>query len=238
MGICEDRNSSYRRGSRHAPPAILEAFRCDSSNTYSELGMDIQKYLTHIGDWHPSGDNAQSSNLVSPLTALIHTIHNQGLLPLMLGGDHSLSYPIIQALHSIHKQPVVIVHFDAHPDLYPNFQDNPSSHASPFARILEHRGIDGKGILCSQLIQIGIRTINDVQRQQIENYQVKTIEARQFPAHGSDIASNLAHYIPSPETPVYLTFDMDCIDPVSLSMIKFLYQLFFSIEYGSRGITS
>lgn len=215
LGLCEDRNSSYKRGSRHAPPIILETFRCDSSNTYSELGMDIQKYLTHIGDWHPSGDSSQSNTLVPPLTALLQTIHHQGYLPLMLGGDHSLSYPIVQALQSIHShsQPLVIVHFDAHPDLYPLFQENPSSHASPFARILEHNKTSTP--LCSQLIQIGIRTINEIQRQQIEKYQVKTIEARHFPAHGSEIASILAPYIPSPDTPVYLTFDMDCIDPVS-----------------------
>ena len=43
-------------------------------------------------------------------------------------------------------RPFVIVHFDAHPDLYPDFEGNPSSHASPFARILE----EGKGGICSK----------------------------------------------------------------------------------------
>ena len=59
------------------------------------------------------------------------------LCPIVLGGDHSISYPVVRAISSKLGGPVDILHLDAHPDIYDAFEGNRYSHASSFARIME-----------------------------------------------------------------------------------------------------
>ena len=84
--------------------------------------------------------------------------HISGLLGknlrvITLGGDHSISIPLVRAF--ARKYPKLnILHFDAHPDLYNELGGNPNSHACPFARIMEEN-------LAQRLVQVGIRTLNE-----------------------------------------------------------------------------
>lgn len=59
------------------------------------------------------------------------------LRPLVLGGDHSISYPVVRGVSEKLGGPVDILHLDAHPDIYHAFEGNKYSHASSFARIME-----------------------------------------------------------------------------------------------------
>lgn len=115
--------------------------------------------------------------------------------PVSLGGDHSVTYPILRAVGK--RIPgITLVHFDAHPDLYANYEENPHSHASPFARICEEK-------LAQRLIQIGIRTLNAHQREQAEKYDVEIFEMRNLPGLTK---LKLAG-------PIYVSFDMDVLAP-------------------------
>ena len=89
-----------------------------------------------------------------------------------------------------------ILHFDAHGDLYDSLGGNRHSHASPFARIMEEG-------LAQALTQVGIRTLNDHQQTQVSKFGVKVIDMRNW---SPDIDLNLSG-------PVYLSFDMDVLDP-------------------------
>jgi arginase family enzyme len=91
---------------------------------------------------------------------------------------------------------LTILHLDAHPDLYDDFEGDRFSHACPFARIMEER-------LAQRLIQVGIRTMNDPQRSQIERFQVQVIDMRSW---SSDSRPQL-------DGPVYLSVDLDVLDP-------------------------
>jgi arginase len=91
---------------------------------------------------------------------------------------------------------LTIFHFDAHPDLYEEFEGNRLSHACPFARIME------TGV-AKRLVQVGIRTINRHQREQAARYGVEVVEMRALPAY-ERLKSN---------GPVYISFDMDVLDP-------------------------
>lgn len=221
LGIEEDGNSSYARGPTLAPKKIRECFQCDSSNSYSEMKINVAPYLHDYGDFIPKKE-------FQDVEEKIQRIHDDGRIPLVLGGDHSITAPVFNAIRKLHhNDSITIVHFDAHPDLYPLFQDNPHSHASPFARILErsHRN--------TQLIQIGIRTLNDIQCHQISKYNVEVIEAKDFPAKGkrvcsatlsglkyfllagSDIKPTLMKHIKSKDSLVYISIDIDVMEPVS-----------------------
>ncbi|HEY1435247.1 MAG TPA: agmatinase, partial [Thermoanaerobaculia bacterium] len=118
-----------------------------------------------------------------------------GLAPISLGGDHAITFPILRAFAEKYPR-LSILHFDAHPDLYDEFQGNRLSHACPFARIMEE-GLAGR------LVQVGIRTATAHQRAQIERFGVEVIAMRDF-RDGLGLAF---------DTPVYVSFDVDGLDP-------------------------
>lgn len=106
-----------------------------------------------------------------------------------------VTYPIVAGLASVHG-PINILHFDAHPDLYDDFEGDPLSHASPFARIME-------GGHAHRLVQVGIRTMNRHCRAQVERFGVEVVEMRDF----------AAERVPIPEIPLYISIDLDALDP-------------------------
>jgi agmatinase len=95
-----------------------------------------------------------------------------------------------------HHRKVSVLHFDAHPDLYEDFEGNRYSHACPFARIMEHG-------LARKLVQVGIRTLNAHQKAQAKKYDVKIVEMDDFDAKR----------VPIPDGPLYVTIDLDGLDP-------------------------
>lgn len=216
LGLCEDRNSSFCSGAAQAPPLIRELFLCDSGNSYSETGVNVHNAVSDFGDVY-SETNTIASMQQSISSATEEMMLKRGLAPLFLGGDHSVSAAILPVVKACLNRmqdnklgecpPLVIVHFDAHPDVYPLFQNNPSSHASPFIRILEEQG------LCKQLISIGIRTATAEQWEQLRKYSVCVVEARDMPAKGSDLSSLFKEHIQA-DTLVYISFDIDVLDPV------------------------
>jgi arginase len=194
IGIKSDGNSSYLRGAARAPEIIRRALHCDSANLCSELGIDLANNpaFIDIGD----REVASGAENFLAIEADIEKIIKHGAQPLVLGGDHAITYPVIRAINRANG-PVNILHFDAHPDLYDNFEGNPYSHASPFARIME------KG-LCRRLVQVGIRTLNPHQREQIDRFGVESHEMKDL-----DIESIGRDF----DGPVYISCDMDALDP-------------------------
>ena len=192
IGIPFDANSSYLRGTAAAPAKIREALRCDASNLWTERGVD----LSAPGAFADAGDlQFVNDNAFATIEQAISGLLEKGERPVSLGGDHSITYPILQALGKGFSD-LTIVHFDAHPDLYDEFEGNRLSHACPFARIMEER-------LARRLIQVGIRTVNGHQREQAAKFGVEVIEMSVLPAcdrlrlRGS----------------VYISFDIDVLDP-------------------------
>ena len=81
----------------------------------------------------------------------VRLVIEDGGAPLAIGGDHAVTYPAMRAVAARHPG-LTILHIDAHPDLYDEFEGNRLSHACPFARIMEEG-------LAARLVQVGIRTI-------------------------------------------------------------------------------
>jgi arginase len=189
IGFCSDDNSSFLRGAAEAPPLIREALYSDASNLWTESGIDlgVDGIFFDAGDVTP----ASPKDIEDSVSALLA----QGLRPLSLGGDHSITYPIMRAIAPAYPAPGIL-HFDAHPDLYDDFRGNPHSHASPFARIMEEK-------LAQRLVQVGIRTMNGHQREQAERFGVEVIEMKDLNSH-LQLTFN---------TPVYVSVDMDAFDP-------------------------
>lgn len=121
-----------------------------------------------------------------------------------------MTYPLCKSLRSFCDKPFIIVHFDAHPDIYPIFEGQLNSHACPFARIVEEPN------LCKKLISIGVRGCNRVQRDMIEKHNVDVVEAKDF--HMTSIRDYLTSRIAGDDL-VYVSVDIDVLDPVSVVVV-------------------
>lgn len=192
LGIPLDANSSYLRGAAGAPPKIRQALRCDASNSWTESGVD----LGGAGVYADAGDlELRDDDAFAQIEKAIDELLKKSARPVSLGGDHSITYPIMKAVARHHAE-LTIVHLDAHPDLYDEFEGSRVSHACPFARIMEER-------LARRLVQVGIRTMNGHQREQAAKFRVEVVEMSGLPAHDRLKIGG----------PVYISFDMDVLDP-------------------------
>ena len=193
LGLPTDVNSSHMRGPAKGPAAVRAQLNSGASNLTAESGLD----LADPAVFHDAGDlplpepPADLDRIADGVAAVMR----QGA-GLFLGGDHFVTWPILEGLRRAGVAPPQILHIDAHPDLYPDFEGNPHSHASPFARIFENGH-------CAGLAQVGIRTLNTAQRGQIARYGVAAFSARQM-------AQALAAL---PAGPVYISIDLDGLDP-------------------------
>jgi agmatinase len=193
LGIPWDGNSSFMRGPALAPAKILEAFHSDSSNYFTESCLNLKDHPHCIN----KGDIPFKEG-VDPMKVIEQSVTKlleQTDKLFLLGGDHSITFPIIKGFHTRYQN-LTILHIDAHSDLYDNFENNPHSHASPFARIMEQG-------LAKKLVQVGIRTMNAHQREQANRFDVEVIEMKNW----------RSDFTLSADGPVYISLDIDAIDP-------------------------
>jgi agmatinase len=193
LGIPFDEYSSFRRGPAKAPPVIRRTLHNGSSNLFAENGIDLNGHpqIVDHGDLTLPGGDAAIEAIQSAVAALA----GRGQRILALGGDHAISFPVVNALADRYDG-LQILHLDAHPDLYDVFEGNRYSHACPFARIME-TGLIGR------LVQVGIRGMNAAQRRQLDKFGVTCIEMKDFsPDRPIELTG-----------PVYLSVDLDVLDP-------------------------
>ena len=190
IGLPYDASSSYLRGAARGPAAIREALHCESTNTWSESLRDLAG-LPDAGDL----DLPEGGEVPARIERGVRELLERGGAPIALGGDHSVTYPILRAVGPRYPG-LTLLHFDAHPDLYQDFEGDRFSHACPFARIME----DG---LAQRLVQVGIRTMNGHQRRQADRFGVEVIDMRDWAAGER----------PRLQGPLYVSIDMDAFDP-------------------------
>jgi agmatinase len=193
IGLPTDSHSSFLRGPASAPAAIRAALASEHSNQATEFSDELGLYIP-VED---TGDVPLLENGDDPakISDAVEGAARDGAVPLCLGGDHMVTFPIVAGLARVHG-PVNILHFDAHPDLYDDFEGDPLSHASPFARIME------QGV-ARRLVQVGIRTMNRHCREQAQRFGVEVIEMRDF----------APERVPIPDAPLYVSIDLDGLDP-------------------------
>ncbi|MEM7327426.1 MAG: agmatinase family protein [Pseudomonadota bacterium] len=193
IGLPTDANSSFLRGPAKAPPLVRKMITSDKGNTATELGgaLGVDIELIDTGEL-PLDGSARDDVLIEDA---VRACLADGDVPLSIGGDHAVTYPILKAIADAHG-PVSILHIDAHPDLYDELLGNRRSHATPFARIME----DG---LADRLVQVGIRTLNAHQKEQAERFNVEIVPMRGFTPDS----------VPIPTGPIYISIDLDGLDP-------------------------
>jgi arginase len=197
LGLPYDASSSFLRGSAAAPPRIREALWSPAVNSWTELGANLSgsSGLADAGDLDLAESPAAARGQVE---AGVAGLLQNGFRPIALGGDHSLTYPIMRAMAREHST-LTILHVDAHGDLYDEFEGDRYSHACPFARIMEEG-------LASRLVQVGIRTMTEHQRAQAARFDADVIDMVRW-------AAGVRPFADRRPSPWYLSIDIDGIDP-------------------------
>jgi arginase len=194
LGIPLDANSSFLPGCALGPDAIRASLHSTSGNDANEASVHVTPLLDDVGDVVLSNERGSLPD-ADAITAAVREQLATGRQLISLGGDHSVTYPILRAFREVHDD-LTVVHIDAHPDMYDDLDGNPLSHASPFARALE----DG---CMTTLVQLGIRTATRHQVEQGERWNVTMLTPRQ-----------LEEFDPSTLTgPIYFSLDLDGLDP-------------------------
>jgi agmatinase len=195
LGIPYDASSSYLRGPAYAPSRIREALWSPASNPFSESLVDLSApgAVADAGDVALANRDGESDR--NAITAGVAKVYTGGGRPLLLGGDHSITFPILRAVRA-QAPSLTILHFDAHPDLHDVFEGDRFSHACPFARILDDR-------LADRLVQVGIRVLSRHGRDQADRFGVEIVDMRAWAAGAR----------PRIEGPVYVSLDLDALDP-------------------------
>jgi agmatinase len=121
---------------------------------------------------------------------------DDGAVPILLGGDHIVTLPAFRAVLARHPD-LRLLYVDAHPDLYPDYEGDSHSHACVVSRILELEGMAG-----GQVTQVGIRAMTPQQREAAQSSAIRVVPAWELPEFRYE-----------EEGPVYLSVDIDVLDP-------------------------
>ena len=194
FGVPFDKKSCYMKGPSKGPQAIRAASTGEAINSWTESGVNLEEEtnIVDLGDLDVTGS---FWDVFSKTEEQVKKILEKGAVPVVLGGDHSLTYPIVKAFASQHDS-LDILHFDAHPDLYEELYGDRYSHACPFARIIEEGYV-------ANLVQVGIRAATGQHRTMAQKHGVRMIEMKNIDrAMSLDFAN-----------PLYISFDMDALDP-------------------------
>lgn len=192
LGFSWDGSSSYAKGPALAPATIRSLLYSDVSSSYSFNGTHIPDVITH----HDFAElPADAKDVRNEIEKRVSAAISKGNKPLSLGGDHSVSLPILKAIHAVHG-PVNVLHIDAHPDMYDELEGDEYSHACPFRRAIEAGYID-------TLVQLGLRSVSPDNRAFGEKHGVIMLSPDQI---GDAPLEKLT-------SPLYISIDLDGFDP-------------------------
>lgn len=209
VGIPFDSGTSYRSGTRFGPRKIREAsLMLWGHNPVLDVSPLVKLNLVDYGDVEVIPVDIQAT--MKNVTQEIGDILAQNVTTISLGGDHSLSLPLLRA-HAAKFGPLAVVHFDAHPDTWNSeYGDTyPYSHGTPFIRALEEGLIDKDAYM-----QAGIRgpvsgpgDYSDATRLGAEMITIGKAFEMGIPAVAEAIRAKMGN------RQVYVTLDIDAADP-------------------------
>ena len=207
IGVPFDGGVTHRAGARHGPRAVREQstlLRTINSSTGATPFANSR--VRDLGDcWIANPYELTSAH--KEIETYYTNIHADGIIPLTIGGDHSISLPILRAIAK--DGPVGMIHIDAHCDTGDDYMGSRFHHGSPFRRAVEEGLLNPK-----RVIQIGIRgTTNDKDMWSFSlSSGMHIITMDDFLVGGIDYVVNTAKAIVG-NGPTYLSFDIDSLDP-------------------------
>ncbi len=207
LGIPFDGATTNRPGARLGPRQVRDASSLMRLVNYGTLVAPYDLCAcADVGDVPVNPVDVQDT--LARIEAEVSYLHQGGVTPLSIGGDHIISYPILRALGS--ERPLGMIHVDAHSDTGDTyFGGQKLTHGTPFRRAIEDGVLDPK-----RTVQIGIRgtMYSADERQWALDQGIRIIDMEEVAENGISYAIAEARRIAGMEQ-TYFTFDIDSIDP-------------------------
>ena len=209
IGVPYDGGLTARTGARFGPREVRnQSTMMRAINVATGIKPFELARIADIGDVR-FNDFFNLDKAVSDIERFFLAIAKSHVIPLAVGGDHSITYPILKALRSRSDVPFALVHIDAHTDTWPPFAGSKFHHGAPF-----RLACDGALIEPSKTIQIGIRGGQNFADGLVysEKKGMRVITIEEFDDLGWRAIGNEIKKIVG-DHPTYLTFDVDGLDP-------------------------
>ena len=211
-GLAWDGAVTNRPGARFGPRAIREASHMLCDGTHPFFGVDLADVLGDAGDLPlPNTSLAAMRAALAPQAAALIGQHHMA----WLGGDHSVTLSLLRAYRAVLGQPLAVVHFDAHCDTWTDHFGEPSGHGTWVYEAVQ------QGLLLPACIsQIGTRSAGQraarefVQDQGGQIFTARYLRGLQSPAQLAPLLQSIsARLAAHGHSPLYLSLDIDCLDP-------------------------
>jgi agmatinase len=211
VGAPFDVATTNRPGARFGPRAI-RATAYEPGTYHLDLGLEIFDWLEVVDFGDAYCPHGQTEVSHANIRERVHAVASRGIVPVVLGGDHSITWPAATAVADVHGYGNVgIVHFDAHADTADEIEGNLASHGTPMRRLIESGAVAGRNF-----VQIGLRgywppveTLEWMRRNELRWHLMTEIEERGAEAV---IADAIGEALDGPDV-IYLSVDIDVIDP-------------------------
>jgi agmatinase len=204
VGVPMDLGVTNRNGSRFGPRALRTIERIGPYNHVLRTAPVSDLRVADIGDV-PFRSRFSLDLSHEDIEAHITRIRDAGVAPLSVGGDHSITLPILKALGK--ERPVGLIHIDAHCDTSGGFDRTKFHHGGPFREAVLEGVLDPK-----RTIQIGIRGSAEYLWEFSYDSGMTVIHAEEIPGLGMAAVIERARAVAS-DGPTYITFDIDSLDP-------------------------
>ena len=214
VGAPFDDMVTHRPGTRFGPRAIREAQ--NSSGSLNSLQMDVRPFeeLTVVDSGDANIVPARFDRGHAMIFRKVREVAATGAIPIVLGGDHSITWPSASAVAEIRRPGSIgIVHFDAHADTAPDSFGQLAGHGSPMRRLIESGAVLGRNF-----VQVGLRgywppveVLDWMREHQLRWHLMTEIEERGAEAVIDDA---IAEALDGPDS-IYLSVDIDVVDPGS-----------------------
>ena len=200
LGVPFDRTTSFRPGARFGPDAIRQqSWNFESYDL--ETGIDLSEVPIH--DFGNTDEYGSAQQMVDGVREEVRPIFAAGKVPIVFGGDHACSPPVVEA----HPDPssLGVLYLDAHMDFRSDYLGDPRSHACSSRRIVERVG-------ARNVVVLGVRSVSRQEADDNRAIGMSYITAHEIAAEG--IASAVQRALNMLKTDqVYISLDIDAIDP-------------------------
>ena len=204
IGVPMDLGVTNRPGARFGPRAVRTIERVGPYNHALGVAPFAEARVADIGDV-PFRSRFSLDQSIEDIEDFYTAVHAAGVRPLSVGGDHSITYPIMRALGA--ARPLGMLHIDAHSDTSGDYEGAKFHHGGPF----RHAVLDGV-LDPARCVQIGIRGSAEFLWEFAYDAGMTLIHAERFAEMGVPAVIAMAREVLG-DGPVYVTFDIDGIDP-------------------------
>ena len=208
VGFPWDLSSTFRKGVHEAPTVIRKIAKAEFYGPFTEDGVDLTR-IWRVYD-HGDVEAAKSTDdMRKKVYDVMRGLYNDELRFLFLGGDHLITYFTLHALTQLSKENWALIYLDAHPDLEEEYKGDRYSHGSVVKRLVEETNLRAESV-----VEVGIRAPLPPELEFADNVGIRIVSTVEFERLGArDTAKQVLKFLPKDVEKVYLSIDLDILDP-------------------------